>query len=821
MIDGILDQMTLEEQVSLLSGADFWTTVPVERLGVPKIKVTDGPNGARGGGSFVGGIKSACFPCAISVGATWSPELAREMGVALAEEAKTKSARVLLAPTVNIHRSGLNGRNFECYSEDPHLTSELAVAYIEGVQSQGIAACIKHFAANESEIERVTMSSDVDERSLREIYFPPFEAAVKRAGVMAVMSSYNRLNGTYTSEHPWLLTEVLRQQWGFDGIVMSDWFGSHSTAETINAGLDLEMPGPARDRGEKLVQAVKSGAVKPETVRASAGRILHLLERVGAFKDATMADEQAIDNPQHRALIRRMGAEGSVLLKNDGILPLAKTGLGKVAVIGPNAAEARVMGGGSAQINAHYRVDPLQGIKTALSGSNAIFHASAVSNNKMVTLFDGPVSVEYFGNTDFAGPVVYQETLSMGTTFWADAPGPGVDQMIFSARLKAKFTATDAGSYRFGLTTAGLAKLHVNGKLVVNSWDGWTIGDNFFGLGNDEQHGAFTLEAGETCDITIDYRTHDTTSEIISIRALRFGIEFPLGDDALEAAVAQAADADVAIIFAGRQGEWDTEGNDLPDMTLPGRQDELIARVAAVNPKTIVVLQTGGPVLMPWLDQVSGVLQVWYPGQELGNSVADVLFGDSEPGGRLPQSFPKALSDNSAFTQDPLTYPGKDGHVVYREGVFVGYRHLDRAAIEPLFPFGFGLSYTSFQWSNPRISSQTFGAQGLTVEIDVTNTGGRAGSGVVQLYVAAPKSSTSRPDKELRAFAKLHLEPGETGTATLTLSHRDLCWFDASRKAFVAEPGSYRAILAANAADAGQSLAFTLESEWMEPTVKA
>lgn len=342
MIDDLLDQMTLEEQVALLAGADFWTTVAVERLSIPKIKVTDGPNGARGGGSLVGGVKSACFPAAIGIGASWNPELVREMGVALAEEAKTKSARVLLAPTVNIHRSGLNGRNFECYSEDPMLTSALAAAYIEGVQSQGIAATIKHFVANESEIERQTMSSDLDERTLREIYLPPFEAAVKKAGVWAIMSSYNRLNGVWTSENHWLLTELLRGEWGYDGIVMSDWFGSHTTEASVIGGLDLEMPGPTRDRGEKLVTAVREGIVPAETVKAAARRVLLLLERVGAFEDPKMEEEKAIDRPEHRALIRKLGAEGMVLLKNDGILPLDKSALDHIAVLGPNAAEPRV-----------------------------------------------------------------------------------------------------------------------------------------------------------------------------------------------------------------------------------------------------------------------------------------------------------------------------------------------------------------------------------------------------------------------------------------------------------------------------------------------
>ena len=820
MIDAILDQMTLEEQVSILAGADFWTTVPVERLGVPKIKVTDGPNGARGGGSFFGGVKSACFPCAISLGSTWNPDLAHAMGVALAEEAKTKSARVLLAPTVNIHRSGLNGRNFECYSEDPDLTTDLAVAYIEGVQSQGIAACIKHFAANESEIERVSISSDVDERPLRELYFPPFEAAVKKAGVMAFMSSYNKLNGTFTSEHPWLLTEVLREEWGFTGIVMSDWFGSHSTAETVNAGLDLEMPGPTRDRGEKLVQAVKDGKVKAETVKATARRMLLLLERVGAFADPSMADEKAIDREDHRALIRQIGAEGTVLLKNDGILPLPKTGLGKIAISGPNSAEAQVMGGGSAQINAHYRVSPLEGIRTTLKGSNALFHAPAVNNNRLISLFEGPIELNFYGGVAFDGPVLHSEDATMGQFFWLDRPGGKVDANTFSVRLTSTFKPEETGEHVFGVATAGLAKLYVNGQLVVNSWDDWKIGQNFFGLGNDEVRGSLFMEAGKVYDITVEFRTMETLADNIAIRALRFGIQKPLGDSDIEKAVNDARDADVAIIFAGRYGEWDSEGHDLPNMTLPGRQDEMIARIAAVNAKTIVVLQTGGPVLMPWLNDVAAVIEAWYPGQELGNAVADVLFGDQEPSGRLPQTFPKALRDNSSFTDDPLTYPGKDGHVAYKEGIFVGYRHHDTRKIPTAFPFGFGLSYTKFEWSDLRISSSAFGETGLTIEVDVTNIGDRAGADVVQLYVSAPAGDVERPVKELRAFKKVKLNPGETKTVTLALEHRDLCRFDTDRAAFVADAGVYTAIIAANAEDIRSTATFTLAAEWVEPVKK-
>ncbi|KPH06492.1 beta-glucosidase (plasmid) [Rhizobium acidisoli] len=801
MIDSILDQMTLEEQVSLLSGADFWTTVPVERLGVPKIKVTDGPNGARGAGSLVAGVKATCFPVGIALGATWNPELVSQMGAALARQAKSKGAAVLLAPTVNIHRSGLNGRNFECYSEDPMLTAELAVAYIDGVQGEGVAATIKHFAGNESEIERQTMSSDIDERSLREIYLPPFEQAVRRAGVMAVMSSYNRLNGTYTSEHHWLLTKVLREEWGFDGIVMSDWFGSHSTEETINAGLDLEMPGPARDRGEKLVAAVREGKVEAATVRAAARRMLLLLERVGAFESKPDLSERAIDLPEDRALIRRLGAEGAVLLKNDGILPLAKTSLDRIAVIGPNAASARVMGGGSAQIAAHYTVSPLEGIRAALANANSISHAVGCRHNRLIDVFKGKITVEYFKGRGCRGNPLHVETVDKGEFFWFELPSGELDPADFSARMKMQFVPEESGDHVFGMTNAGLARLFVDGALTVDGHDGWTRGENYFGTANDEQRGTMALEAGGAYAVTVEYEPSIASGEGINLIAVRFGVEKPLGEADIEAAVETARNADLALLFVGRDGEWDTEGLDLPDMRLPGRQEELIERVVAANANTVVVLQTGGPVEMPWLGKVRAVLQIWYPGQELGNAVADVLFGDAEPGGRLPQTFPKALSDNSAITGDPAVYPGKDGHVRYAEGIFVGYRHHDTRAVEPLFPFGFGLGYTRFSWAEPRLSAGAMGAEGITVSVDLTNIGDRAGSELVQLYVQSPKTKVERPDKELRAFAKLSLQPGETGTAVLKVLPRDLAYFDVETGAFRAEPGNYQLVVAANAAD--------------------
>lgn len=802
-LDALLQAMTLEEQVSLLAGASFWLTVPVERLGIPAIKVSDGPNGARGGGALVGGVPAACFPVGISLASTWNTGLVEQIGQALGEEAQSKGARVLLGPTVNIHRSTLNGRNFECYSEDPCLSTQIVVAYIKGVQSRGVAATVKHYAGNESEFQRMTINCEIDERPLREIYLPPFEAAVKEARVWAVMSAYNKVNGTYAGDHPQLLRGILKDEWGFDGVVMSDWFAHHSPT-SVEAGLDLEMPGPARERGAKLVQAVRSGQVSPEAVQESARRVLRLIARVGAFDDPTIPDEQALDRPEHRALIRRAGAEGIVLLKNNGVLPMDKHALTTLAVIGPNAKTAQIMGGGSAQVNAHYRVSPLEGITAQVGEAVEIGYELGCTNYKYLPLLPGRqlismegqpgLGAEYFNSLDLSGPVVFRQQTPETELMWLDTVGPGVERANFSARLTTRFTPETGGEYYFSLVSAGLSRLLVNGQLVVDNWDAWQPGDSYFTFGSREATGVVEFRAGQTYDLTIEYSRQNSPT----LAALRVGMFQPLGDEAIERAVALAVTADVAVICAGLTGEWDSEGQDRPHMDLVGRQNELIARVAAVNPCTVVVLQTGGPVTMPWLNQVAGVLQAWYPGQECGNAIADVLFGEVNPSGKLPQTFPVRLEDNPAF----INYPGENGRVRYGEGIFVGYRYYEKKRVEPLFPFGFGLSYTSFAYANLRLSTETITPDGqLTVRMDVTNTGQRPGQEVVQLYVHDVVARLTRPPKELKGFAKVALAPGETKTVTLTLDRQALAYWDDAQQAWVAEASEFEVLIGSSSYD--------------------
>lgn len=795
-VEHILNQMTLTEQVRLLSGEDFWSVAENDRLGLGKLRLTDGPNGARGGGSLVGGVTSAAFPVGIALGATWDRELVQKIGSALADEVRSKGAHVSLAPTINIHRSVTNGRNFECYSEDPELTAALAVAYVLGLQSRGVAATVKHFAGNESEIERTTINSQIDERALREVYLRPFEAAVKEGGTWAVMSSYNKLNGTYTAENHWLLTEVLRGDWGFDGLVMSDWFGSRSTAPTVNAGLDLEMPGPTRDRGAKLVAAVEAGEVDRATVRDRALNVLRLMHRTGALHDQAAFEERAENRPEHRALIRRAGAAGTVLLKNDGLLPLSASE-GRIAVIGPNAKVAQIMGGGSAQLNPHYRVSPWDGLAQRL-GEASLSFAPGCSNHRWEPLIESRFAVDYHASGDLSGPVVHREEIDGSVVFWFEPIAGGkVEPARFSARLTGSSTATRTAAHAFGLHSAGLSRLYVDGQLVVDAWQGWTPGRTFFEEGCDEITGTIDLTEGQTVEITVEFASRP--GDNLQFSALRFGVSVPLSDAEIAEAARVASETESALVFVGRSGEWDTEGSDLEDITLPGRQDELVAAVAAANPNTVVVLQTGGPVEMPWAGKVPAILQAWYPGQEAGNAIADVLFGDAEPGGRLPQTFPVRWRDNPTWSQDPEIYPGLGGKVRYEEGVFIGYRHYDKAGITPLFPFGHGLSYAEFVLEGLEVAAD--GAGGAKVRVTLRNVSDRDGATVVQVYVGDEAASVPRPERELKAFEKVALAAGDSRTLDIGLSPRDFAFYDTDAGEWRVEVGRFTVWAGFSAAD--------------------
>jgi beta-glucosidase len=829
-IDELLAAMTLQEQASLLAGADFWTTVPVPRLGVPAIKVSDGPNGARGG-VFKDGPATACFPAGVALASTWNPALIEQMGAALGEEARMKGASVLLAPTVNLQRTPFNGRNFECYSEDPWLTSEIALAYIRGVQSRGVAATIKHYVGNESEYQRMSISSDIPERALRELYLLPFERAVKEAGVLAVMTGYNCLDGVFAADHQRLVQQVLRGEWGFDGLVMTDWGASHDVCLSVLAGCDLEMPGPARVRGAALVAAVQEGRLPAAAVRACARHLLLLIERVGGFSNPLNVDvaaERADDLPAHRALIRQLGVEGAVLLKNDvsplsassppaPLLPLALQPGKTVALIGRAAVTPQIMGGGSATVNAHYRSAPRDALAARLPGVTFTHHAGA-SIHRWVPVLQQPMELAFYNSVDFSGPVVYRQTAPNTEQLWIDSLDAAVNREAFSVRATLRFVADAAGPYQFSLVSAGRSRATIDGEPLVDAWAGWQRGGTYFTYGCDEVVAQRELHAGQVCHISIEFTS--ATDEPISIRALRFGAGRVLGEADIAAAVEAAKQADVAVVFAGLNAEWDNEGLDRTGMALPHRQDELIARVAAANPRTVVVLQTGSPVLLPWLAAVPAVLQAWYPGQECGNAIADVLLGHAEPGGRLAQTWPLRVADTVAFA-DALAYPGVQGHVRYGEGVFIGYRHHERQGGPVQFAFGHGLSYTRFAHSGLKLDRETLSpGDTLALETTVRNTGARSGQEVVQVYVHSVAASVERPPQELKAFAKLTLAPGEVQTVRLHLPMRAFAFYDEARAAWVAEAGRYEIRVgdsSAHSAHAAQRAAVVLAADWVSP----
>ncbi len=767
-------------------------------------------------------MKAACFPAEISLASTWNIDLLERIGQALAREAQMKGAQVLLAPTVNIQRSPLGGRNFECFSEDPYLSARLAVAYITGLQREGVGASIKHYVCNDEEFERFSISSEVRERALREIYLLPFRAAVRETQPWTIMAAYNLVNGIPASENSYLLTEVLRQEWGFDGVVVSDWFFSvKSTAASVNAGLDLEMPSP-RWRGEKLLEAVERGEVTETTIDTSVRRLLQLLAKAGLFEHTEQVPEQALDLPEHRALIREAGAEGIVLLKNErNLLPLQREHFTSLAMIGPNARVAQIMGGGSAQVNAHYAVTPLDSIMAKVGDHVTVRYEQGCTNYKLLPLLDSELllagtegtehglAIEFFNTLDLEGPPVQREIQPKSELSWFGEMPAGVNPQQFSLRATGRFTPQESGAYTFGLISIGRSRLSIDGQKVIENWIEQTHGGDFLGMGGKEVQATVTLEAGRAYLLTLEL----AKSEAVPLGAIHLGCLPPEPADTIERAVALAAAADVAIVCVGFGGEWQSEGSDRANMDLPGKQDALVEQVAAANPRTIVVLNTGSPITMPWLDKVGAVVQAWYPGQECGNAIADVLFGDTNPSGKLPQTFPVRLEDNPAY----LDFPGENGKVYYGEGLFVGYRSYDKKKIAPLFPFGFGLSYTIFSYSSLHLSARQIGPDDtLQVSIDITNTGQRTGKEIVQVYVRDEQANLQRPEKELKAFAKVQLEPGERKTVMLSLGRDALAYYDDLAHEWVAEAGEFEVLVGASSQDIRASATFTLTatSRW-------
>ncbi|MFO7683106.1 MAG: glycoside hydrolase family 3 C-terminal domain-containing protein [Chloroflexota bacterium] len=795
-IEEKLAELTLAEKVSLLAGADMWHSVAVARAGIPALKVTDGPNGARGQDGNTGPT-SADFPVGMAMGATWNPALIKQVGAALAEETKAKGAHVLLAPTVNIHRTPNAGRNFECFAEDPFLSGSLAAAYIQGLQENGVSACIKHFVANDQEFERFSISSEVAERPLHELYLEPFRIAMA-ANPWSIMSAYNRIDGVYASENDVTLRDILKERWGYDGMVMSDWYGTYTDA--VPGGcLDLEMPGPARWMDpEKIMAAVAAGELAESHIDDKVRRLLRLLVRVGAFENPELAPEQASDNPEHHELIRKTAVEAMVLLKNENdLLPLQLADVKTIAVIGENAKWAQIMGGGSSQVNPHYKVSPLDGIRSRVGEAAKVEYEIGVPIHKdpplldmgWLTAVDGQshgFTLEYFDGMALAGEPVHTQVVAKSQLGWFGTVDPYMDPTNFSARLTATLRVPESRTYEFHLLSMGQGRMLLDGEVKIDLWTQ--------PAGVPEAQASLALEAGRAYDLVLEYVTNPDAK----FRTLRLSCELDLPADPIQNAVNLAARADAVIVVAGLTDEWESEGFDRPDLTLPGKQDELIARVAAVNPKTVVVLNCGSAVTMPWAADVPAVLQMWYAGQETGNALADVLFGDETPSGKLPTTFPVRYEDNPAF----INYPGENGQVHYGEGIYVGYRYYDKKALAPLFPFGHGLSYTTFAYDNLRLNGETFGADDeMVVSVDVTNTGRAAGQEIVQVYVRDVKCRLQRPLKELKAFAKVSLTPGERQTVNLPLTRQSLAFYDPAVGNWVTEAGEFMVLVGASSRD--------------------
>lgn len=812
-IDELIQKLTLEEKAALCSGADTWHTRAVERLGIPAIRVTDGPHGVRRPyEDDQGNLPANSYPTASAMAATWNEELMRQVAVALGAETKAKGCDILLGPAVNIHRTPLCGRNFEYFSEDPYLAGRLAVSYIQGIQSQNVGTSIKHFACNNQEFERFTISSELDERALREIYLPAFQMAVEEAQPWTVMCSYNKINGTWASENPYLLTDILKKEWGFDGFVISDWGAVHHRINAFNAGMDLEMPGIGDLPVEILVNAVRNGQIAESTLDEAVRRVLRIVFKARSDGQERKLDVEASNTPENRRLARVAAGEAIVLLKNeDDVLPLQPGKVRSLAVIGPNAATARIQGGGSAQVNPYYTVSPLEAIQARSGSSIKVEYTEGCKNHLTPPVLDSQYvllpgsatehgfQAQYFDNSEFSGEPFLTRVEQVLRYAGRTLPAEKVKSGNLSARWQGSFQAPVTGDYRFTLTSGGRSRMLVDGQMVVDHWTDPDIEQFWSVWPFRPKYGTIRMEAGKTYELVIEYQGHER---------LVAGYEIPLAEDENERVTAIASKADVALVFVGTTYEHETEGRDRPDWNLPGDQVALIRRVAAANPRTVVVLNNGAPVEMAsWIKSVAGVVEAWYGGQEVGNAIADVLFGDVNPSGKLPETLPRFYQDTPAF----INYPGENGKVLYGEGIFVGYRYYDAKDIEPLFPFGFGLSYTRFEYANLKLSATEIAAGGsLEVSVDVRNVGTRAGKEIVQLYVRDPESRLVRPPKELKGFRKVALEPGETKTVTFTLTEKELAYYDPALKRWVAEAGVFEVLVGSSSRDIRASGKFTL-----------
>jgi beta-glucosidase len=779
--------MTLEEKIDLLGGVDGFFIRDVSRLKLPRFRMADGPIGVRNFGpatAMAGGIGLA---------ATWNPSLAERVGAEIGRDARAKGVHFLLGPGVNIYRAPMNGRNFEYFGEDPFLASRMAVGYIKGVQGQGVSATIKHFLGNNSEFDRHNSDSIIDERALREIYLPVFEAAVKEARVGAIMDSYNLTNGQHMSQNKYLLTDVVKKEWGFDGLIMSDWSGTYDGVEAANAGQDLEMPSGLHMNQETLKPAIEQGKVSVATIDDKVRRILRTAARFGWLDGDQTGLSIPRFNPQGRQVALNAAREGITLLKNEsGLLPLSKGKIKSILIIGPDAFPAVPVGGGSAEVQPFAAISYLEGLSNYPGAAFQVYYdrgvlsysdlANATNFTTSQTNGEPGLRAEYFDNEDLKGTPLIARTeqhVDFGTAARLLFP-----EQTLSSRWTGYYTPQDSGSYDIFVQTTrevgGSYRLYVDDKLILDNWTTLTALSDYRTLRLEpgahkivlEQHGRAFRRAAR----------------------LRMGI-VRAGQFVSANAKKLAAIADVVVVAAGFDSESEAESADRT-FRLPLGQDELIQEMAAANKNTIVVMTSGGSTDMnSWLDRVPALVQAWYPGQEGGTAVAEILFGDVNPSGRLPVTFERRWEDNPVH--DSYYPQAGTKRVVYKEGVFVGYRGYEHNRTKPLFPFGFGLSYTTFEYSNLSIKpvSQIESGPHYEVSFDVKNTGKREGAEVAQVYVGDTHTRVPRPAKELKGFLKVNLRAGETRRVSVMLDRRALSYYDVNAKQWRAEPGDFNVLV--------------------------
>ncbi|KAF3388795.1 putative beta-glucosidase I [Penicillium rolfsii] len=806
-VDAVLQELTLAEKISLLAGADNWHLQGIERLGIPQIRTSDGPNGIRGT-KMINGDPASCLPCGTALAATWDVDLIRRGGQLLAEEASNKGVSVILGPTVNTPRSPLAGRGFESFGEDPVLAGVISSEFVSTVQSKGVGATLKHFVCNDQEHERMSQDSRLSERALREIYAMPFQITLRSVMPWALMTGYNKVNGTHASENSHILQDILRGEWGYEGLVMSDWRGTYSTAEAIKAGLDLEMPGPSYLRGNLVNIALTCGKLTENDIDRCVKRILHSIYKVLPQMPMSKMGEEEFDPNAKRKYLREAASSACVLLKNDNhVLPFHRER--SIAIIGPNAKIAAISGGGSANVVPSYTVNPFEGISShAECLVEYSLGCTGYNKNPLLTNLVNDLKFSVYAEelTNKSQEVLDVFPVSNSDLYLFDyaPPLPTSHQGAWYAEIIGSLEPPVTGDYSFSLSVAGTAKLFINNKLLVDAATQQKHGGGFFGYGTTEVYGIHRLTKGEIYTLRVEFGSIATSQlpgpgkDSTVGGGIRIGCAY-LADpeEELAKAISIAKQVNQVAIVVGLNADWESEGFDRETLKMPGNTDRLIREITSVNKNTAVIIQSGTPITMEWVDSAPAILHAWYGGNELGNAIADVLYGEVNPSGKLPLTFPIRLEDNPAF----LNYGSERGRTIYGEDIYVGYRYYEKTWTRVLFPFGHGLSYTDFNMDKMRVDVSE-SEDLITVSVDVQNVGNRDGAQVVQVYLSQRKPSVARPIKELKGFTKVFLASKEKKTVQVNMSLKYATSFwDESEKSWLMEQDTFDVLVGSSSAD--------------------